>query len=248
MQIAVFIVCRLKSERLKEKALKKINGIPLISHIINRVSLAKMPEEIILCTSSLPEDDRLIDIANKHKIKFFRDHPDDVLLRVSKAADHYKVENMLITTGDNPWVEPMYMDKLIINHINNKNDFTSIKGLPWGTFSYAIDPKATKKCIEIKLTDDTEVWHGYFQDTGIFKCGSISVEDKELLWPDLRLTVDTEEDFLFTKKIYKKLYKKDNLMQLKDIIRMLKENPELLKINLSVKQKTPNPIKYKIDH
>lgn len=246
MKVAVLLVCRLNSQRLKEKALKEINGLPMISHIINRIKLANIPENIILCTTDHSEDNRLEEIAIDHNIKCFRGDSKDVLLRISKAADFFNVQNIIVTTGDNPWVDPIYMDKLIESHIENCNDFTNIKGLPWGTFSYAISPKATKKCLKIKLTNDTEVWHGYFIETGIFKCGKVDVTEKELIWPELRLTVDTEEDFLFTKTIFDKLYKKGKIIFLRDIINMLKNNSELLKINSLVNQKPSNPILYNI--
>ena len=69
MKVAVLLVCRLNSQRLKEKALKEIKGSPMISHIINRIKLANIPDNIILCTTDLNEDDRLEEIAINHKIK-----------------------------------------------------------------------------------------------------------------------------------------------------------------------------------
>ena len=53
---------------------------------------------------------------------------------------------------------------------------------------------------------------------------------------DYRLTVDTEEDMLLIKEIYKKLYK-GKPMEFQEVIFFLDKNPELSKINSHIKQK-----------
>jgi spore coat polysaccharide biosynthesis protein SpsF (cytidylyltransferase family) len=54
----------------------------------------------------------------------------------------------------------------------------------------------------------------------------------------LRLTVDEEKDLELVREIYKKLYKKDNIFYLKDIVELVKKYPELKLINEKVKQKS----------
>ena len=57
MSSAILITARLKSTRLPKKVIKPILGRPMICHMIDRLRLAQVPEQIILCTSDLPEDD-----------------------------------------------------------------------------------------------------------------------------------------------------------------------------------------------
>ena len=52
MKIIALIPCRLKSTRLKKKALLDIDGLPLIIHTLKRVQMCKEFSEIIDCTDS----------------------------------------------------------------------------------------------------------------------------------------------------------------------------------------------------
>ena len=246
MKTAILITARLKSTRLPMKVIKKIHGKPMIVHMLNRLKLAKKPDEIIICTSTIEQDDALEEIAFQENVRCFRGHPDDVLLRLTDAAKKFNVDLIINCTADNPFVDPEYIDLLIDHHKHNSNDFSKIEGLPWGTFSYAINLSAMKKACSIKDEVDTEVWHGYFMDTKLFKWTKLVVKDDSVLWPDLRLTVDTPEDFILITKIFDALYDKQ-VFKLKDIVSLCREHPELPAINNKVLQKAGKVIKIKDD-
>ena len=57
MQTAFLITARLKSRRLPRKILLKVQGKPLIIHMINRIKYAKKINKIIICTSTNIQDD-----------------------------------------------------------------------------------------------------------------------------------------------------------------------------------------------
>ena len=84
MKRAIFISARLKSKRLKRKALKMINGKAVISHLIDRLKLSKKCK-IILLTSNISEDDDLVSLCNEEDIDIFRGDPVDVLKRIRDA-------------------------------------------------------------------------------------------------------------------------------------------------------------------
>jgi spore coat polysaccharide biosynthesis protein SpsF len=245
MSCAILITARLKSTRLPLKILKKIHGKPMIKHMIDRLKLSKIPSQIILCTSTVSQDDPLEELAIQENIKCYRGDPEDVLLRLFNAAKKFKVDTVINCTADNPFVDPKYIDLIYDFHIKQGNDFSKINGLPWGTFSYAISTNALEKACELKDESDTEVWHGYFMETGNFKWGSMKVEDKELFWPDLRLTVDVPEDFEMISRIFDELYDGKSVFSLKEILALCKKKPQIPKINNNISQKKGIPIKIK---
>lgn len=245
MKTAILITARLKSTRLPMKVIKPIHGRPMIVHMLDRLKLAKKPQEIIVCTSTVSQDDPLEKIAQDEGVKCFRGHPDDVLLRLTDAAKSNDVDLIINCTADNPFVDPEYIDYLVDYHTRNNNDFSKIEGLPWGTFSYAINLSAMEKACSIKDEVDTEVWHGYFMDTGVFKWGKLVVTDPDVLWPELRLTVDTPEDFQLITRIFDELYGSENIFPLRDIVSLCRSKPELPKINSTIEQKPGIPIKIK---
>ena len=79
MNSAILITARLKSERLPMKVIKPISGVPMIIHMLDRLKLAKTPAKIIICTSTLEQDDPLEQIANEQGVECYRGDPDDVI-------------------------------------------------------------------------------------------------------------------------------------------------------------------------
>jgi spore coat polysaccharide biosynthesis protein SpsF len=243
MTAGILITARLKSTRLPLKVIKPLMGRPMICHLLDRLKLAKIPQKIIICTSPNTQDDPLVDIAAQEGVEIYRGDPDDVLSRLTKAAEQFNIDTVVNCTADNPFVDPEYIDKLIEFHLTNRYDFSKINGLPFGTFSYALARSAMEKACNIKDEKDTEVWGGYFTETGLFSWGSMNVDDPELHWPDLRLTVDMPEDFELVTQIFNELYKPDEVFPLRSIVMFLKKHPELIAINSKVQQKPGLPIR-----
>ena len=47
----------------------------------------------------------------------------------------------------------------------------------------------------------------------------------------LRWTLDSEDDLIFIKEIYRYLYKKDTIFHMEEVLKLLKEKPSLIEIN-----------------
>jgi len=245
MKAAILITARLKSSRLPMKVIKPLSGVPMIIHMLDRLKLAKIPEKIVICTSTLEQDDPLEQVAREQGVDCYRGDPDDVILRLTNAAKIHNVETVINCTADNPFVDPVYIDKLYQHHIKQDNDFSKVHGLPWGVFSYAMSRKAMEKVCRIKDKDDTEVWHGYFMDTGEFKWDALKVTDSTVSWGDLRLTVDYPEDFALMERIFDELWDGSRVFSLREIISLCRNNPEIVAINEHVLQKIGVPIRLK---
>jgi spore coat polysaccharide biosynthesis protein SpsF len=245
MKTAITITARLKSVRLPRKVTLKIQGTPMIVHLIRRLKLAQRPDSVVMCTSTNPQDDILDDIAAQEGIDCFRGSEDDVLDRLMNACRTLGIDLISSCTADNPFIDPVYIDRLLEYHIEQENDYTRIDGLPFGTFTYAVNYPALVKACEIKAAEDTEVWGGYFTQTGLFKTGVLKVTDPAVRRPDLRLTVDTPEDFELITRIFDQLYEEARIFPLKDIVALLDSRPDLRAINAQVEQKAAKPIHLK---
>ena len=67
---AIFITVRTGSTRLPKKALLEINEKHTIVYLIDRIKKSSKKDLIVLCTTELPEDDVLCEIAEKNCICF----------------------------------------------------------------------------------------------------------------------------------------------------------------------------------
>lgn len=245
MKAAILVTARLKSTRLALKVIRPIKEKPMLSHMLDRLKLARRPHQIIVCTSPVLQDDPIEKIALKEDVDCFRGDPEDVLLRLTEAAKKFNVDTVINCSADNPFVDPEYIDRLIDFHLAHNFDYSKIAGLPFGTFSYALSLKAMIKACRIKADTDTEVWGGYFTETGHFRCGTMNVKDPAIYWPELRLTVDTPEDFELIKRIFDELYDPGKIFSLRSIVNLCREREDLVKINASIQQKQARPIKIK---
>ncbi len=233
MKTAILIAVRLKSKRLPKKALQDVLGKTLIERLIERVKKSKV-RPVVLCTSTNPEDAVLIEIAKKEKISWYAGSENDVLWRFIEAAKKFDVDTIVRVTGDNPLTDPDYIDRAVDAHFRRGADYTYIEGLPEGTKSEVISVNALKKCHELAANPEySEYMTLYFQHTNFFKTNKL-IAEPEVFRPHYRLTVDTVQDLYLIREIYRRLGSDFNL---KEVVKLLDENPRLARINACVRPK-----------
>ncbi len=243
MRVATFITARLKSTRLPRKVLKPILGEPMLVHMIRRLRLAKRPERIVLCTSTIAEDDPLEAVAREEGIEVFRGDPDDVLARLLAAAEAFDVDLVASCTADCPFVDPPHLDRLIDLMAERRADYVKIDGLPFGTFCYGLRRTALAEACALKATRETEVWGGYFTETERFRCETLAVAEARLRRPELRLTVDEAPDFEVVRRVIEALHRPGRVFGLDEIVAWLDAHPEVAALNAAVQQKPAPPIR-----
>jgi spore coat polysaccharide biosynthesis protein SpsF len=236
LKIGFLITARLKSKRLKFKILKPLNGFTVIERIIQRAKQINNPKDIIICTSKIKQDLPLTKIAKKNKVNIFKGSSKDVLKRLLKAAELYKLDYFLGITADNPLFSIDHA-KLIFKEIsiNNSIDFIITKKLPIGTNIYAIKTKALKTVCKIKRETDTEIWGYLINRPEIFNVKTITV-NKEYQNKKYRMTLDEIEDYYFFLEIYNK-FPKNKVLDLLEVYDFLKKNPEIANINKDIIQR-----------
>lgn len=231
MKVGYLITGRLKSTRLPKKLLLDIKGRPVISHMLDRLKLAKKVDEIIICTSTEEQDKPLGEISRLNNVKCFFGDPDDVLSRLLSAAEKFELDYILNITADCPFVDPVYADNIVDKFVETDADLIRQFELPHGVFSYGIKVDSLRKIVDIKESSDTEVWGRYFTDTGLFNVVDLDVENQFHKRPGLRMTLDYPEDFDFFSRIFDELYTDEAVFSLDDILHFLDDNPDVIKIN-----------------
>ena len=100
MKNAILITARTNSSRLPSKATININGVPTISHLIDGLLTSKETDELILCTTTLEEDNILCEIAESKGIKFYRGSVTDKLERWRGACKKFNIDFFVTADGD----------------------------------------------------------------------------------------------------------------------------------------------------
>ena len=236
MRTGFLITARMKSTRLPLKLTMKILDREVIRWMIDRLKLNDRLDEIIICTSTNPQDDILEKIALDENIKVFRGSEEDVIQRLYNASIENKLDYALNITADCPLVSNEYIKKIINKYIDTDADFIRALDLPHGLFSYGIKIKAMKSVCEIKKSFNTEVWGSYFTETGLFKVKDINVPDS-IIRKNYRITLDYPEDLMFFKKIFE-IFGKDLIkIESEELVEFLDSHQEIVEINSSCKEK-----------
>ena len=116
------IPSRLASKRLNKKALIKIDGIPIIAHTFKRAKMARLLDDVIVCTDSK----KIGNIIKKFKGKFkltSKKHKNGTE-RIAEVAKKLKKAKLIIDIqGDEPLLNPSDIDNLIKFHQKNIKKF-----------------------------------------------------------------------------------------------------------------------------
>jgi len=236
-KIVAIIEARMSSTRLHGKVMKKVMGKPLLELLIERLKRAKTVDTIVVATSNHPEDMVIADLAEGLGVHSFCGSLNDVLSRVIEAAESVGGGIIVEITGDCPLADPEIVDKMVNTYLSNDADYVS--NVLEATYPAGMDVQvfALKVLKEISLTakdpEDREhcSWLIY-RDTKTTKYKLLNVKGpKALSYPHLRLMLDYPEDYEFITKIYENLYPEKPDFNTLDIIKLLKEKPELKKIN-----------------
>jgi len=245
MKIGFLITARLKSTRLSRKIIRDLNGKTVIERLIDRVKQIKGISEIVLCTSTNPQDRPLVDIAEENNIYYFNGDEEDVLQRLLDAAKFFSMDYFLGITADNPLITIHYSNLIVEEIKGNHYDFIKLEGLPLGVATYGMKVKALETICKVKTVVNTEIWGYLINQPEIFNVKTIEVEGK-LNRPELRFTLDYEEDYELINNIYSNvLFEK--VLNLYNVIDYLNEHPEIAKINqnciqLDLDEKTKDEI------
>ena len=121
--IVAIIEARVNSKRLPGKVLKKIAGKTLLEILVDRIKKSKLLNNIVIATTTNNRDTKIVNLANKKKINFFRGSENNVLDRVSKASIKFKADIIVQLTGDNPLIDYEVVDKMLLKLLSNKLDF-----------------------------------------------------------------------------------------------------------------------------
>jgi len=245
MKIGAIIQARTSSTRLPEKVLKNLpfdSDITVLEQVIHRLKRSKILDEIIIATTTDENDEKIINIAEKEEIPWFRGSKYNVLKRYYLAAKENELDIIIRITSDCPCVDPEIVDLIIENHLTVNADYTSnslVRTFPHGLDMEVITFKSLQKAY-FEATTDFEREHVtpfiYRTNPQLFKINSFMAE-KELKHPDIRITLDTEEDYALLCSVFDYLYYNDPFFNSKDIIILFNQKPWLKIINKKIVQK-----------
>jgi len=241
METAAIIQARMTSTRLPGKIVRPILGKPMLELLIERLRRARHLDQVIVATTVNAPDDAIEALCRYLQVGCFRGSEDDVLDRVLGAAHAFAVDLIVEITGDCPLIDPEVADRLVeafhvgkVDYVSNILKRTYPRGLDAQVFPTAVLEEVARSTQD--PIDHEHVSLYIYEHPEWFRLRNLESGLPERYW-DLRLTVDTLEDFTLVRAIYEALYPQNPAFLLKDVLGLLDHRPELLEINQEIKQK-----------
>ncbi len=240
-KIAVIVAGRMKSSRLKQKAILPIRGIPSVEMCLESCTRFPFIEDVILATSTIEEDAILENYTLKGRAKFWKGDPEDVISRYLGACDKYNVDVVVRVTADCPIVSHEITEFLLKKHFETGADYSGVRDAAVGSFSEIFNVEALRRVIKLLgKADHSEYMTWYMRNNAdIFKINIVDLPKQYVR--DYRLTLDYEEDLNMFETLLAKLDELKLEQNILNVFKVLDENPEIPKINKHI------TLKYKAD-
>ena len=230
--IGLIVQARMGSSRLPGKVMMQIDGKnPLLYYAIKQNKVSKYGKNLVIATTTKPEDDIIEEYAKKNNIMIFRGSSENVLDRYYQCAKKFSFDIIIRITADNPLIDPTIVDLAIEKFNSDSFDYltnTRKRSFPYGTevevFTFSALEKAWKNSTEpFELEHVTPYFYNNPEQFKIFDL--INREDLS----SFRWTIDGVNDLKLVKILISKIQKRPILMN--HIVKILKDEPELIKIN-----------------
>lgn len=243
MKIGAIIQARTSSSRLPRKVLKPLpfnSDICVLQQVIRRVSKSKLIDEVIIATSNHKDDQAIVNVAKKENKKYYCGSLHNVLERYYGAASQNDLDVIVRITSDCPCTDSNVIDKIIQNHLDLGADYTSnslVESFPRGIDVEVINFDVLERAYS-EATQEYEKEHVtpfiYKSRPDEFKINKY-VDDEDN--SNIRITLDTPQDYSLLCCVYDNLYEKNNFFTLNDILELFNEKPWIKSINEDIIQK-----------
>lgn len=240
-RVGVFVACRLKSTRLKNKALLTIGEKTSLEWCLDHCKKFNGADIVLLATSTEDEDMPLCKYAKQCGVELFTGHPDDVIRRYLDAAKLHDIDVIVRVTADCPFVSSDIFEILLDDHFSSGADYTCASNACVGSACEIYNRSALEEVMaHVKEATYSEYMTWYMKNNQhLFDVRSVDLPDH--LSGDYRLTLDFQDDLDMFNRLIAEIEKDGATMDLATIIKTLDANPEISAMNQSI------PLKYVVD-
>ena len=200
--IVAIVQARMGASRLPGKVMLSLHGMPILKWVFQRTQKTKSINGTIFAIPDNKDNDSLNEYLNQIGARVYRGSEDDLVERFFMAAKYVNATHVVRICADNPFVSGAEVDRLIqfylesncdyaYNHIPKNNYYPN--GIGAEIVSFEILQKINK---EARDPDHREhVFNFIWDHPEQFEILTFDPEDKRLACPDIKLDIDTQQDF-----------------------------------------------------
>ena len=227
IHIPSFITVRSASTRLPSKCFLPFGESTVLEHIVKRALHFELFP--IICTTQAGEDDRIVMLAEKLGIPYYRGPTENKLLRWAGCCKQFGIEAFHSLDAD----DPFFCGEEVNRSFNLlKTGFDMVSPSPssangGATVGYSLTADIVlKSCEGLDEDVDTEMMWSFIERVPGLRQSSLTDPEDDVVCA--RMTLDYNEDYILLEAVRLIL---GNMATRHDVAVLLKDNPALEKIN-----------------
>lgn len=231
------------SVRLPAKVMLPLLGEPMLTRVMRRARRAGTLDEVVVATSTLPEDDAIVALAGAEGWPVQRGSDSDLLDRYLGAARAQNADVVVRITGDCPLIDPGVIDRTVQAFRAADVDYAS-NVLEPRTYPRGLDVEVIgREALERAGREDRDPASREHTTPYIYRHPErfrlLSVPADGIGHSEHRWSVDTPEDYELVRRIYEALGRDDFTWL--EALAVVEANPAWASINRHVSQKSLPP-------
>jgi spore coat polysaccharide biosynthesis protein SpsF len=239
MKIIAIVQARMGSTRLPGKVLMDLGGDTVLSRVVRRLRRARLVNEIVVATTTGPNDDAIVLETQRLAVPNFRGSEDDVLDRYYHASQEAGAAAVVRITSDCPLIDPELVDETIKLFLDERADYASNvlhrkfpRGLDTEVFTMAALGQAWRDASEPHQREHVTPY--LYEHPEMFRLVS---EHGQADYSSYRWTLDTKADLCLLRAIYTRFDNQDTF-RWREVVALMESEPNLAQLNSHVIQKS----------
>ncbi len=200
--VIAVIQARMGSSRLPNKMMLSLHGLPVIEWVWRRVTMAEHIDGVVVAIPDGQQDQLLADHLLHIGTTVSRGSETDVLGRMTEAASSKGAETVIRICADNPLVCGSEIDRLVeffdtghydyaYNHIPRGNSYPDGLGAEIVSMDLL---ELLNKTVTLQAQRE-HVFNFIWDNPDQFRIGTFDPIDRALAHPELKLDLDTIDDY-----------------------------------------------------
>jgi spore coat polysaccharide biosynthesis protein SpsF len=200
--VMAFLQARMGSTRLPGKVLMLIQGKSILERAVSRLRAVPEVDGVAVLTTQLPQDDCIVEEAQRLGVLVYRGAELDVLRRFQEASQTFKPGIVIRATADNPLIDIGSVSRIVQKLRSGCLDYCMEVDLPYGAATEACTAEALARS-QTMATDPRYREHVTLhikEHPEEFRVSLIRAPES-LRYPQVPVTVDTHDDIAFMERL-----------------------------------------------
>lgn len=243
LRTVAVVQARMGSARLPAKVMLPLLGEPILTRVMRRAGRARTLDEVVVATTTLPEDDAIVALAGAEGWPVQRGSESDLLDRYLGAARTHRADVIVRITSDCPLIDPDVIDRTVLAFRSANVDYAG-NTLEPRTYPNGLDVEVIGRgALERAWREDGDpAWREHvtpyiYRHPERFRLLRVPADGTS--HPEQRWSVDTPEDYELVRRIYETLGRDDFTWL--EALAVVEAHPAWASINRHISPKSVPP-------